>query len=221
MVAQTKTSLHRLLVTIGLALVAVVLLLSWTAAKESGVQALSHEPGDKQPEKWRDFRVAWASMNVTHTPIVTKAGYVWSIDENDITITFQQNTVFGPGDPKAVFTFTPLSGYEFPPPLLGSYVFQLEGQYDWGGSISVGTPYSIALHYQVSSLNGASEDSLQFYYQYIESSPPMTRWVPVENSTVHPEQNLIECSTNETGAFAVGGYAFQTYIPFVLKNRHY
>lgn len=219
MSAQTRTSFYRLLVTIGLAIVTLVLLLSWGAAQKSTVQALGHEPEAVKPEIWHDFGVAWASMNVTHTPTVTKAGYVWSIDENDITITFQENTVSGFTDPKAVFTFTPLSGYEFPPPLLGSYVFELEGRYDWGGSISIGEPYSVALQYQVSSLNGATEGSLQFYYQYVQTSPRITTWIPADNSTVDPQQNLIWCSGNETGIFAVGGYAFQTFIPLVSKNH--
>ena len=219
MIGQTKTPFHRLLVTIGLAFVTLVLLLSWSAAQRGSVRALSHEPEAGKSEVWQDFGVAWASMNVTHTPIVTKAGYVWSIDENDIIITFQENTVFSDyGDPKAVFTFTPLSGYEFPQPLLGSYVFELEGTYDWGGSISLREPYSVALHYQVSSLNGATEGSLRFYYQDVQTSPHITTWVAADNSTVDPEQNLIWCSTNRTGIFAVGGYAFQTYIPLVSKN---
>ncbi len=217
MIAQTKTTTYRLLVTIGLAFVILVILLSWSAAQGGSVQALSHEPEAEPSEVWQDFGVAWASMDITYTENVTKAGYVWAIDDNDITITFQYNSVSNL-EPTTVFTFTPQSGDTFPSPLIGSHFFRLDGTLDWGAPVSINQPYTITLHYQESDLNGALENSLQFYYETIHTSPPMTTWTPIDTSIVDPAQNIIQCSTPLLGRFAVGGYAFQTYIPLISKN---
>ena len=218
MIAQAKTMLRRLLVTIGLALVALVLLLSWSAVEGSGVQAPSHKPEVEPSQMWQDFGVAWASMDITYTKDVTSAGYVWEIDDNDITLTFQLNSVSNP-EPTTVFTFTPQSGDTLPSPLIGSYFYHLDGMLYWGAPVSIDQPYTITLHYQESDLNGARENSLQLYYQVIETAPDViTTWVPVDNITVDPAQNIIQGSTRTLGRFAVGGYAFQTYIPLVTRN---
>ena len=214
MIAQAKTTLHRLLVTIGLALVTIVVLLSWSAAQGGSVQALSHEPEASKSEVWHDFGIAWASMTPT-TTTVTSAGKVWEIETQNVTITFRLNSLASSSS--AVFTFTPQSQSVLSSPLTSStYFFTLEGTYQNTGGIVSLNDYDIALHYQESELNGAQESTLNFY-QY-DANRDRDKW-EAQPGTVDTVNNTIECETNKTGLFGIAGYRYQTFLPLVLR-RH-
>ena len=213
MIGQTKTPFHRLLVTIGLAIVTLVLLLSWSAAQGGSVQALSHEPEAGKSEVLQDFGIAWASMIPT-TTTVTSAGKVWTIENQNVTITFRLNSLASSSS--AVFTFTPQSQSVLSSPLTSStYFFTLEGTYQNTGGIVSLNDYDIALHYQESELNGAQESTLNFY-QY-DANRDRDKW-EAQTSTVDMGKDTIACETNKIGLFGIAGYRYQTFLPLVFHR---
>ncbi len=211
MQAQRKAAIHRLVLATGIALIALAVLLWWSGREAPDAHAAAREPQTVSQATWSDFGVAWASMTPTHTT-VTHDGKVWEIAENGITITFFFNSLaLGT---TATFTFTPESGYELDPPLLGSYFFHLDGTLDWNPElpVSLNEPYSITLHYQESETAGAQEQSLSFYHY--ESLGEVWN---AQASTVDTTQNVVECASLQIGLFGLGGYRYRHFIPLVMR----
>jgi hypothetical protein len=189
----------------GTALLAVALLLWWTAQQAPSVSA-SEETGALRALSTRqgDVSVAWSSTEPTSTFVSKKDGIVWHIPQHGITFTFDSTSITA----DAVFTFTPRN--DIPPrsPVV-AYVFKLEGMY-----VPFGTPvspdeYGVTLHYDEAEIGEARESQLQLYYE-----SALSGWISQTCPIRDALHNELYCETSEADLFGVGAGP-------VLSQRNY
>jgi hypothetical protein len=210
---QTKIVACRTVLTLGFAALATAALLYLISVHAPEISALTEGTGESTPN-YDDVGVTWTST----TPVTTtvgSAGKVWVITTHNMTITFYLNSVVG----TAVFTFTPQSDTVIDGLVAGSHFFRLEGRYtdQNGGSVSLGEDIKIRLQYTPADLGGAREDTLRLYYY----DPLGDEWLVQDKEvSLDPWSNILECKTNETGLFGLGGYEQQTRLPVVLRSHH-
>jgi hypothetical protein len=193
----------------GTALLAVALLLWWTAGQASTALAseLAGAPGT--PSTWQgDVSVAWSSTEPTSTFVTKKDGIVWHIPQYGITFTLDSTSITY----DAVFTFTPRSGVPPRSPLV-AYVFELEGVY-----VPFGTPvspdeYEVTLHYDEAEIGEVQESQLRLYFESAISG-----WISQTCPIRDTLRNMLYCETSETGLFGVGAgpvFPNRTYLPLI------
>ena len=74
--------------------------------------------------------------------------------------------------------------------------------------------YEIALQYDPSELSCAKEHSLRMYNFDVFFGD----WMP-ETTSVDTGNKIVNCTTRQTGQFALGGYSDQMFLPTVLRNH--
>jgi hypothetical protein len=193
--------------------VATAALLYWISVQAPETCALTDETG-ASASSYGDVGVTWTSTAPV-TTTVGSAGKVWVIATHNMTVTFYLNSVVG----TAVFTFTPESGTVIGGLIAGSHFFHLEGTYTEkdGGVVSLGEDIKIRLQYTPADLGGAREDTLRLYHYDALND----EWVVQDKeASLDPWANILECKTNETGLFGLGGYEQLTFLPVVLRSHH-
>lgn len=205
--SQRKGPINPLVLAVGLALFVVTGLLLWADSYGLPVRASHERDSSVLLAHDGDIAVTWTSTNPVTTTVT--GGMTWVIAQYGVTVTFPVGAV-----DDAVFTFTPLSEYDPNPPLTTAYLFELVGAYVLGGGeASLKKAVSIVLQYDASELNGARENTLDFYHY----DGFLSEWAS-QDGTVSATQNVIECETNETGVFGLGGYRYQVSLPIVVRS---
>lgn len=230
---RRKDAVCGLIWVVGLAAAAAVMLL-WGASRGAPLHVAAalkggSVPGSSGPGSHSLYRANVGGTWVSTTPVTTvlsSNGYqVWPISQYGVTITFYENSVpldlglfpelkdsVVPLQVTAIFTFTPQENVSLAQGLTSAYVFNLEGRYSWGGPVSMNN-VDIALQYNEDDLEGIIEHTLRFYHY-----DSFARAWGVQPGSLDSSSNVIECTTDETGLFAVAGTRFQLFLPIAFKE---
>ncbi|MBN1643156.1 MAG: hypothetical protein JXA09_18125 [Anaerolineae bacterium] len=208
MPAPNKNAIGHTCLAIALAAAAIAAALWYAGAHAAPTGAVAHAAAPVATQA----DCPWPATTPL-TTVITWEPYTWAIASHGVTITFGPNYLFG--DQQVIVTFAPqCEAAPVASALIASYPFSLTAAYLNGAPVSFGNDYEIALHYDSAYIGEIDEETLRFYYY--DTLAPSKGWL-AQSSTVDPVHDLAECTTRQTGLFALGGYHARVFLPLLLR----